>query len=132
VGTKDIGDIAEAVVTAELMKRGKKVLKPIGDNARYDLVIDEDGFFKRIQVKNGRLVDDAVRFATCSTYGHRGRSRRTYEGEIEYFAVYCPENNKSYLVPMDATVGKAKMALRLTPSRNNQQRGVRWAKDYEI
>ena len=55
----------------------------------------------------------------------------SYRGEIEYFGVYCPDNDKCYLVPVD-DVAKTVGILRVEPTLNNQSKGVRWAKDYEI
>lgn len=49
--TKQIGDISEAMVAAVLLRSGRVILKPIGDNQRYDLVIDNNGKFLRVQCK---------------------------------------------------------------------------------
>jgi hypothetical protein len=41
----DVGQRTEAIVLAELVKRGHKVLVPFGTNHRYDFVVDTaDGF----------------------------------------------------------------------------------------
>jgi hypothetical protein len=39
---------------AALLRRGKKVLMPFSDNCRYDIVVEENGSFTRIQCKTGR------------------------------------------------------------------------------
>jgi hypothetical protein len=41
----DVGLRTEAVILAELLRRGYQVLVPFGVNQRYDLVIDLDGEF---------------------------------------------------------------------------------------
>jgi len=51
----DVGTRTEAVVLAELVKRGYRVLLPFGHNHRYDLVLDVEGRFVRVQCKTGRL-----------------------------------------------------------------------------
>ena len=38
---------------------------------------------------------------------------------------------KVYLVPVDE-VGTTRAHLRLEPSKNNQEKNVRWASDYEL
>jgi PD-(D/E)XK endonuclease len=49
---KATSERSEGIVLGELMKLGKVVLFPFGNNQRYDLVIDEgDGRFVRVQVK---------------------------------------------------------------------------------
>lgn len=46
--TKLKADIAESAVVTELLKRGFKVLKPIGDRLPYDLAIDSNEKLLRI------------------------------------------------------------------------------------
>jgi hypothetical protein len=136
---KAIGEQSEAIIMAKLLEVGYSVLMPFGDNRRYDLVIeDADGQFWRVQCKTGWLENDGdyIEFATASTYYHTraGRmdhGRRDYRGQIDYFAVYCPETRKVYLVPIDQ-VGNTSAMLRLEPTKNNQKKNVRWAKDYEL
>ncbi len=136
---KAVGERSEAVIIAKLLEVGYGVLTPFGDNRRYDLVIeDADGQFWRIQCKTGWIENDGacLEFATASTYyhtkaGRTGYGRRDYQGQIDYFAVYSPDTGHAYLVPI-SHVGKTNMQLRLKPTKNNQEKGIRWAKDYEI
>jgi hypothetical protein len=136
---KAIGEISQAYVIAKLVEIGYEVLIPYGDNLRYDLVIgDIDGKLWRLQCKTGWTEKDGayIKFATASSYYHTraGRTRhkrRDYRGQIDYFAVYCPAVGKVYLVPVDH-VGTSSAMLRLLPTRNKQEKGVRWAKDYEL
>jgi PD-(D/E)XK nuclease superfamily protein len=114
---------------------GYAVLLPFGENTRYDLVIDDGEAFSRVQCKTGRLRGGVVLFNTCSCYGHHmnpGMSRRDYQGQVDYFAVHCPETGGVYLIPIDAVPTKSYGSLRVDPSRNNQGRGVRWAADFEL
>lgn len=109
MNTKAVGDRSEAMVIAFLLKAGLSVLKPFGDNQRYDLVIDVKGSFYRIQCKTGHLKgvrSHCVRFPTASTYAHRGGKRRGYGGQVELFGVYCPETDEIYFVD-PSSVGKA-------------------------
>ncbi|MEW6008842.1 MAG: group I intron-associated PD-(D/E)XK endonuclease [Candidatus Omnitrophota bacterium] len=50
--TKLKADIAESAVIVQLLKRGFKVLKPIGDRLSYDLAVDAGSNLLRIQVKS--------------------------------------------------------------------------------
>ncbi len=134
---KSVGDQTTAMVLARLVQSGKMVLLPFSENQRYDLVVDEGDRFVRIQCKTGRLIRGAIVFPTCSvTYHHPGNRgvyayRRDYRGDVELFGIYCPETDGVYLVPVE-TVGKRGGSLRIEPTRNNQMRGVRWAKDYVL
>ena len=62
--TKRIGDVSQLMVEAALLVKGYSVLVPIGDNDRYDFVIEKDGDFKKVQCKTGRIKSGAVRFRT--------------------------------------------------------------------
>ena len=58
MNSKHVGDTSEAQVIAALLKMGKNVLLPFGDNQRYDVVIEEKGKFIRIQVKTAREITE--------------------------------------------------------------------------
>jgi PD-(D/E)XK endonuclease len=132
-----IGAITQARVSAALVEAGKIVLNPYVHTPRYDLVIDDLGRFFRVQCKTGHLLRGAVYFSTQSLRAaKRGTEWRRiafdYQGQIEYFGVYCPDNGSVYLVPIEDTATKRMCALRITPAKNNQQKRIRWAKDYEV
>lgn len=128
----DVGQRTEATILGELVRRGFRVLTPFGENHRYDLVLDLDGRFVRVQCKSGRLRRGVVNFSTQSVRSNsRQRSTRGYAGEAELFLVYCPDNDGIYAVPVDeAPTGY--MSLRVEPPLNKQARGVRWAADYVL
>jgi hypothetical protein len=132
--TKAIGDRSEAAVLYHLAHRGYLVSIPFGENHRYDLIADDGERLLRIQVKTGRIRHGAILFNCCSTHGHRrsgSLSIRPYFGEIDYLAVYCPENGKTYIIPekdLVRTIG----SLRLAPTGNRQGRRIRWAAKYEL
>lgn len=115
------------MVAARLLQTGAAVLKPMGDNLRYDLVIDRDGKFYRVQCKMGKLKAGSVHFSTCSS-----TAKESYEGQIEYFGVYCPDNDESYLIPIeDCKVGRQK-SLRVQEAKNGQTAGVTLAGKYKL
>ena len=134
--TQKMGDISESAVILRLLQCGYVVLTPYGQMHRYDLVIeDADGKFWRVQVKTGWLNEDhsIIKFATASSmnYTIKNKGWRNYRGQCEYFAVYVEDLNKVYLLPVD-DVGISLATLRLVPSKNNQEKHVRWAKEYEL
>lgn len=118
------------MVTAALLQSGRIVLKPLSDGLRYDLAIADGKSISRVQCKTGRLRSGAIRFHTASVRDH-GRYRRHYRDDADYFAVYCPDTNRCYLVPVDA-VGTAMGSLRVDAARNGQRHGIMPAKDFEI
>lgn len=129
--TKSVGDVSEACVLAALVKAGYVVSKPFGENCRYDLVADDGERLHRIQVKTGRLRKGVIVFSCSSTHVHRGSAVRPYFGQVEYLAVYCPQNEKVYLLPeQELTASTAH--LRLSPTRNNMAKSIRWAAGFEL
>ncbi|MDQ6941249.1 MAG: group I intron-associated PD-(D/E)XK endonuclease [Candidatus Eremiobacteraeota bacterium] len=132
--TKSKGDISELVVAVALTKAGYAVSKPLGENQRYDLIADDGERLHRVQVKTGRVRDSVVKFSCCSTHGHRrtgNLATRPYTGQIELLAVYCPQNEKVYVVP-EADLTRSVIHLRLVAPRNNMTKSIRWASTYEL
>lgn len=133
MNTKQIGEISQLAVAASLAKAGWTILMPYGDNQRYDLVIEKDGRFHRVQCKTGRLIQerDVVVADLISGNSLYGTRRRSYEGQIEFFGIYCPQLDKAYLIPIENAPDQS-ITLRLAPTLNKQTRGCRMASDYEI
>jgi PD-(D/E)XK nuclease superfamily protein len=132
--TNRTGEISEAAITTRFLQLGYAVLTPYGGNQRYDLVIeDADGQFWRVQCKTARIEDNGmvIRFNTANhNVTGKNRQLRNYRGQCDYFAVYCGELNKVYLIPVEQ-VGTARAHLRLVLGERNQK-NVRWAQDYEL
>jgi hypothetical protein len=125
------GKRSEAKILSELVEAGRSVLIPWGEE-RYDLALDEGGRLVRIQCKTGILRGGCVDFKTCVADIRRPLGDGGYHGQIEAFAVYCPQTHKSYLVPIEAVPGPTMARLRIDPTRNGQFYGVRWARDFEL
>ena len=125
------GKTSEAVLLAALVKMGKHVLVPWGEE-RYDLAVDDDGRLVRIQCKTGTLRNGCIVFKTCITDARRPHGDGGYAGQIDAFAVYCPELDKAYLVPIDTLPSRFFGYLRVHPTLNGQTWKVRWARDFEL
>ena len=85
-----------------------------------------------MQIETGTLSRDGsvIRFATASNNWHRGTTH-SYVGQIESFAVFCPDAGKTYLAPV-GEVGTKGAGLGLVPARNGQVVDVRMAAGYEV
>ncbi len=129
---KTKGDLGVAFAIGAITEQGWNVCIPLTEHARYDLVAERDGVFKRIQVKYVTPVDgvlDAVVSSTWSdTHGVHKKARE--KGEYEALAIYNPESKIVYFVP-DADFDNANsVKLRLEPPKNGQIKGVRFAEKY--
>ena len=130
-----IGLAAHTAILHKLVSLGFEVLQPLSDDLRYDLAyyVEETAELIRIQCKAGRYDRDkgCIYFNNFSRPGGRGK-RHGYIGDAEYFGVYCEELNKVYLVSINIASYASAVSLRIPPTKNNQQKKVIWAKDFEI
>ena len=132
--TTQVGTITEGAILAALLKSGRTVLVPFGNQQDYDLVMEETDCFFRIQCKTGRWHQGSIHFnlyTMAQESGSKKHTSRIYGDRVHFYGVYCPDNGKTYLVP-NIGLAKAVGVLRVDPTANNQVRNVRWAIDYEI
>jgi hypothetical protein len=125
------GNAAEAAVLAALIRADIPVYIPFGGGGPVDLIaiMPPDGHIARIQVKSGRIRKGCVRFNTCST--DHGNGRQPYTGRADLIAVHEPNHDEVFMVPVEDCPSRLGL-LRLTPTRNNQQRRIRFAADYTL
>jgi hypothetical protein len=132
--TSQKGAVAEAEITAAALHLGLVVLSPLCEGGRYDLVIDTGARLLRVQCKWASRQGDVLS-ARCVTSRHTpgGYVRSTYSAhEVDAVAVYAPDTDGCYLIPISEAEGRSTISLRLSPTRNNQATGVHWARDYEF
>lgn len=125
--TTTVGARTEGIVLAALLKARKKVLLPFGGDARYDLAYDEGGLLVRVQCKTAVLRNGVAVFNSRSL--KRDGTQVHYKGDADFFGVYCEATGSVYLVPVELAA-KSKGSLRVEPPKNNQTKGILYAKDY--
>ncbi|MFC6725338.1 group I intron-associated PD-(D/E)XK endonuclease [Halobium palmae] len=128
---KSRGQRSEAAVLQILVEHGLTVLQPFGDNERYDLVVEENPDFYRLQVKTGRLENGRVQFDTRSS-GTLTRSveKETYEGQIDQFVVYAPELREAFVVAVEQAP-ETTMGLRVADAKKSSP-NINRADEFEI
>lgn len=100
--TKLKADIAESAVVTELLRRGLRVLKPVGDRLPYDLAVDINGKLLKLQVKSawlrkGTYFVDSRRTKT----NRRHMLRERYNGKDFDFAIlYIDDLKVFYIMPV--------------------------------
>lgn len=95
----ELGNSSEAIVLSAYIKAGFTVSIPFGSGACYDLLVDAETRIFKIQVKTAWVSKGVLRYK-CLRGQSGGETRRPFnEGEIDYFAVYCPANNFLYGIP---------------------------------
>jgi hypothetical protein len=131
--TNQWGLVAETAIIHECARRAIGVARPL-DDERYDLILDLRPSLYRVQCKLARRHGEVVgcRFYT-SRRGRDGLINRRYRsGELDLFGIYCPELERCFLLPAEEFIDLRQAHLRLVRSKNNQEFGVRWARDYEF
>jgi hypothetical protein len=131
--TNQKGAAAEAAIVHAALELGVGVYRSFGDE-RADLILDLRPTLLRVQCKWApRRGDVVVIHCDSSRRTANGLVRSLYRSEeVDAFAVYCAATGACYFIPFELVPPGGALQLRLTPSRNNQQTGIRWAKDYEF
>lgn len=126
------GELTEVIVLAKLIEYGYRVSLPFGDNARYDMIVDDSRQLYRVQVKTARngFRAGTIEFNTSSIHPLSGKKTR-YHGQIEAFVAYHPDTNAFFWVPVDECHGD-RFALRVEPAKNNQTCRTRLAGPYRL
>jgi hypothetical protein len=123
------GNAAEAAVLNAFIRADLDVYLPFGDGMPCDLVVGSGPDLIRVQVKCGRLRGECIQFNSAST--DHGNGRQSYEGRADVFGVYAHQIDRVFVVPVEGCAYPLAQ-LRCVPTRNNQQRGVRYAGDYAV
>ena len=124
---KTKGSVAELAVALRLMKEGWQVLIPYGENTRYDLVVERDGRFLRVQIKYVTPKDGVLR-VNCRSSNNWSVFQYTSE-DIDVIAAYDAQSEQSYFVPV-AQLRKGAIRLRPLPPKNHQTHQVRFAREF--
>lgn len=129
--TKGMGNKAEIVIMSEFIKHGIAVSIPFGNNEAYDLVIDTKQGFKSVQVKHGSIHNGCVLADIRHRKGYDKIKYDTYDGKVDYIAIWCEEIDSCYLIDIAECNGKTRLNLRIEAPKNNSCIStIVWAKDY--
>lgn len=133
MNTKQIGELSEAIIIVELMKFGYIVSKPIGDNQRYDLVIeDKTGNLLKCQCKTAQKNEGAIKFNTSNVnWNSGGYVVRNYRDSCDLFLVYSPDTMCVYKIPV-GECGNRSFSLHIEKTKKYSNKNIRWADDYRL
>jgi len=133
MNSKSKGNISEAKALFEFQKFGIPVLMPWGDNERYDMVIELDKKFYRVQVKTANEENNGSIKGYCrsSTNHTTNKNLSTYEDDVDYFVFYNQIYDKIALVPIGDTNGQKSISLRISAPLNGNQ-SLKYFDDYSF
>lgn len=124
------GELTEQKVITRLMELGYKISKPIGDNLPYDIILDKNKQLIRCQIKTGKRKNGIIRFNSCKCrINTKGSYRTYYVNLMDYFIIYCYENNNFYMIKNPNRKVKD-MSLMDRISKSGQKKNIKFAKNF--
>jgi hypothetical protein len=94
---------------------GFNVAKPWGDSASYDVIVENEGRFLRMQVKSTEMWAEGSYLCQLHACGNRLYTPK----EIDYFAIYVLPEDVWYIFPVTTLAGMS--AVGLTPHRETSK-----------
>ncbi len=134
---KQKGDRAEIEVAHDLVRRGYRIAIPYGEDWDFDLIFQRPGSqaLERVQVKHASSDGAIIPVRCCSQSLTNGRVRQTkmYTARtIDWLAVFDAPTDRCFYIPAsELGTGRKMIHLRVAPTRNSQEIGIRHAADYE-
>jgi hypothetical protein len=133
MNTKEIGNRSEINVMKYLIEAGHTISLPFGENCRYDLILDDGDKLYRVQIKTARFKETHLIVPLRSTKSNKtSNTYRNYKDEVDLIIAYCHKLDKLYKFLPEIIDDNVQLVLRLEPTKNNQEKLVRWAIDYEM
>ena len=129
--TKSKGDLGLIHAMGDLAEKGWGILLPVTEHAAFDLVAFRGDRFLRVQVKYRAAVNGVITvpFKTCWADRHGIHTQPVDRNEVDLFSIYCPDTKICYYLD-PSSIAESTISLRLEPTRNNNSKRVRWAKDH--
>lgn len=121
------GEIGEAMVIADLRKRGFGIAIPFGHDVPFDVILyrKETNALERVQVK---YTESDGRVVMVKNQSNSDWVRYSYTADmVDWIAVYDATTDRCYYVHSSLFDGMQQLNLRLVATANNQRKFVRWA-----
>lgn len=129
--TNTKGDLGEARVMYECIKRGYKVAIPHGHDWTADLIVERDGKLERIQIKTTESDGECI-VANAETVHFNGKTSVAIPYDttkFDWLVVFDITSDRCYFV-RSTEITSRKLRLRLQPPKNNQKVGIKLAENY--
>ena len=133
--TKLKSDIAESAVVTELLKRGYKVLRPVGDRLPYDLALDINGKLLKIQIKSAWPQNGIYTVDTRRTKTNRRRMlrERYSENDFDFAIVYIDDLKVFYVMPVSVfSAYKSGISFVETETRQRKPRSAEYKGRWDL
>lgn len=127
--TKEKGDLGEAIILSDILRRGYKVALPIGEDWDYDLIVLRNDSLQRVQCKYTESSKEVINVVcrSCNNWVNK----KYKQSEVDWMACYDKNTDKCYYIPSRLLgEGRSGISLRIDPPKNNQIKKVLYAKDF--
>lgn len=118
MNSKQQGDIGVAQAIAYYTTEGYAVSLPLGDNTRYDLIIDKEGTLYRVQVKSTSYFDkNRKSYIAClgTSGGNKSGTKpkkRLNKEEFDLLFIYVLPTKEKYEFSSETVNGTVSMSLK--------------------
>lgn len=132
MNSKQLGQLGELRAQYDFIKAGWEVSIPLGDYCSYDFIAIKANKMLKIQVKTTKVIhhqDGVMKFSVNSANYYVDKVYT--EADCDYFYLYCLENEMGYLYSV-SNGRKSDIFLRLNLPKNNQTKGINFAKNFEF
>lgn len=99
------GFLTEYKLIAILLEKGFQVSIPCDPNCHYDLIVDLNGFFKRVQVKSCNTLK-RNRYRVDIACGAQNKKRPYSANSLGFFIAYISKENAWYIIPFGIVAGQ--------------------------
>lgn len=119
VETKARGLSNELLCQAYITSLGYNISVPLGEDCRYDFIMDIKGILKRVQVKSCVENENGLSFSTKSitTSGKENIVHLYSKEEIDFISIYY--EHQCYLIPIELFEGQRQCSLSFTGKKVN-------------
>jgi hypothetical protein len=109
--TTQIGTVSELLVLTRLCREGASVAIPFGQQAGWDLLVEDSGKWLKIQVKTAFLrYKKRQPYVNCIRM-HRSSDRHYKVGEFDLMIAVLPETDEMWRLPANVVIGRRALAL---------------------
>ncbi len=135
--TKLKADIAESAVITELLKKGFRVLRPVGDRLPYDLGIDIDNRLVRVQVKSAWFDAKKKCYFVDSRRTKTNRRRmlrhRYDEDDFDFAIIYLADLNVFYVMPVSVfSAYESSVSIIETDKRQRKPKSAEYRERWDL
>lgn len=109
----DQGNVGLACAIFELQKLEYKISIPLNQNNKYDLVVEKDNTFYKVQIKTSAFkVQERYQVLLRTTSNNKSRTKLIIhnKGDYDLLFVLCSDGSK-YLIPDSAIKAKYGISL---------------------